>query len=114
MERRKLKEICTHTPVLAYADYKRPFKLTTDASKKGLGAVLSQEGEYGRERPVAFASRTLNKAERNYTTHKLEFLALKWSITDRFLEYLYGSTFEVYTDNNPLSYVLSYYVRRQR
>ena len=103
----KLKEICTQTPVLAYADYKRPFKLTTDASKKGLGAVLSQVGEDGKERPVAFASRTLNKAEKNYTTHKLEFLALKWSITDRFHEYLYGSTFEVFTDNNPLSYVLS-------
>ena len=80
---------------------------TTHASKKGLGAVLSQIGEDGKERPVAYASRTLNKAEKNYTTHKLEFLALKWSITDRFHEYLYGSTFEVFTDNNPLSYVLS-------
>ena len=102
-----LKGICTKTPVLAYADYGKPFKLTTDASKKGLGAVLFQIGEDGKERPVVFASRTLNKAEKNYTTHKLEFLALKWSITDRFHEYLYGSTFEVFTDNNPLSYVLS-------
>ena len=103
----KLKDICTETPVLAYADYERPFKLTTDASKKGLGTVLSQVGEDQKERPVAFASRTLSKSEKNYTTHKLEFLALKWSITDRFHEYLYGSTFEVFTDNNPLSYVLS-------
>ena len=102
-----LKKICTETPVLAYANYEKPFKLTTDASKKGLGAVLSQVGDDGKERPVAYASRTLNKAEKNYTTHKLEFLALKWSITDRFHEYLYGSTFEVFTDNNPLSYVLS-------
>ena len=103
----KLKDICTETPVLAYANYEKPFKLTTDASKKGLGAVLSQMSEDGKERPVAFASRTLSKSEKNYTTHKLEFLALKWSITDRFHEYLYGSTFEVFTDNNPLSYVLS-------
>ena len=103
----KLKDICTETPVLAYANYEKPFKLTTDASKKGLGAVLSQMGEDGKERPVAFASRTLSKSEKNYTTHKLEFLALKWSVTDRFHEYLYGSTFEVFTDNNPLSYVLS-------
>ena len=103
----KLKQICTETPVLAYADYEKPFKLTTDASKKGLGAVLSQIGSDGKETSVAFASRTLSKAEKNYTTHKLEFLALKWSVTDRFHEYLYGSTFEVYTDNNPLSYVLS-------
>ena len=103
----KLKRICTETPVLAYADYEKPFKLTTDASKKRLGAVLSQIGNNGKEKPVTFASRTLSKAEKNYTTHKLEFLALKWSVTDRFHEYLYGSTFEVYTDNNPLSYVLS-------
>ena len=102
-----MKNICTETPVLAYANYEKPFKLTTDASKKGLGAVLSQIGEDGKERPVAFASRTLSKSEKNYTTHKLEFLALKWSVTDRFHEYLYGSTFEVFTDNNPLSYVLS-------
>ena len=73
----KLKEICSETPRLAYADYERPFKLMTDASKKGLEAVLSQVGEEGKERPVAFASRTLSKAEKNYTTHKLEFLALK-------------------------------------
>ena len=103
----KLKDICTKTPVLAYANYERPFKLTTDASKRGLGAVLSQIGEDQKERLVAFASRTLSKSEKNYTTHKLEFLALKWSITDRFHEYLYCSTFEVFTDNNPLSYVLS-------
>ena len=103
----KLKNICTETPVLAYANYEKPFKLTTDASKKGLGAVLSQISEDGKEKPVAFASRTLSKSEKNYTTHKLEFLALIWSITDRFHEYLYRSTFEVFTDNNPLSYVLS-------
>ena len=44
----------------------------------------------------------------NYPVHKLEFLALKWALTDQFHEYLYGgNTFEVYTDNNPLTYVLS-------
>ena len=67
----RLKCICTDTPVLAYADYEKPFKLTTDASKKGLGAVLSQIGTDGKERPVTFASRTLSKADKNYTTHKL-------------------------------------------
>ena len=103
----ELKKICTQTPVLAYANYEKPFKLTTDASKKGLGAVLSQVGDDGIEKPVAFASRTLSKSEKNYTIHKLEFLALKWSVMARFHEYLYGSNFEVFTDNNPLSYVLS-------
>ena len=56
---------------------------------------------------IAYASRTLSKSERNYDTQKLEFLALKWSITERFHEYLYGGHFEVYTDNNPLTYILT-------
>ena len=55
---------------------------------------------------IGYASRTLSKSERNYDTHKLEFLALKWSITERYHEYLYGGHFEVYTDNNPLTYML--------
>ena len=49
----------------------------------------------------------MSKSERNYPVHKLEFLALKWAITDKFHEYLYGSQFQVYTDNSPLTYVLT-------
>ena len=79
----------------------------TDASESGLGAVLTQIKEDGLERPVAYASRTLSKSERNYDAHKLEFLALKWAITDRFHEYLYGGTFDVFMDNDPLTYILS-------
>ena len=93
--------------VLAYADYAKPFVLHTDASTMGLGAVLYQKQEDGKERVIAYASRTLNRAEQNYDAHKLEFLALKWAVTDRFHEYLYGATFEVFTDNNPLTYILS-------
>ena len=52
------------------------------------------------EHVIAYASRTLSKHERNYDTHKLEFLALKWSTMERFHEYLYRGHFEVYTDNN--------------
>ena len=102
-----LKSICSECPVLAYADYTKPFVLHTDASTTGLGAVLYQRQEDGKERVIAYASHTLNKSERNYDAHKLEFLALKWAITDRFHEYLYGATFDVYTDNNPLTYILS-------
>ena len=69
--------------------------LHTDASTTGLGAVLYQKQEDGKERVIAYASRSLNRAERNYDAHKLEFLALKWAITDRFQEYLYGATFDV-------------------
>ena len=103
----KLKDLCSNTPVLAYPDYMRNFKLYTDASKSGLGAVLTQVQVAGKERPIAYTSRTLSKSERNYDAHKLEFLALKCSVTDRFHEYLYGGTFNVYTDNNPLTYILT-------
>ena len=102
----KLKELCSNTPVLAYPDYRQKFKLYTDASESGLGAVLTQIKEDNLERPVAYASRTLSKSEQNYDAHKLEFLALKWAITDRFHEYLYGGTFDIFTDN-PLTYILT-------
>ena len=102
-----LKNLCSNTPCLAYPDYERKFKLYTDASEQGLGAVLTQLQDGGVERPIAYASRTLSKSERNYDAHKLEFLALKWAVTDRFHEYLYGSTFDVFTDNNPLTYILT-------
>ena len=69
-----------------------------------LSCIKSQEGK---QRVIAYASRSLTRSERNYPVHKLEFLALKWAITDKFHEYLYGSQFQVYTDNNPLTYVLT-------
>ena len=56
---------------------------------------------------IAYASRSLNKAESHYPAHKLEFLALKWAVVEKFHEYLYGSTFDVHTDNNPLTYILT-------
>ena len=102
-----LKKICSEAPVLAYANYTKPFILHTDASTTGLGTVLYQKQCDSKKRVIAYASRTLNKAERNYDAHKLEFLALKWAITDRFHEYLYGPTFDVFTDNNPLTYILT-------
>ena len=92
---------------MAYANYEKKFKIHTDASDLGLGAVLYQEDENGKDRIIGYASRSLNPAERNYPAHKLEFLALKWAVTNRFHEYLYGGEFEVYTDNNPLTYVLT-------
>ena len=56
---------------------------------------------------IAYSSRSLNKAESHYPAHKLEFLALKWAVVKKFHEYLYGSTFNMYTDNNLLTYVLT-------
>lgn len=93
-------------PVLAYPDFKLPFTLRVDASKEGLGAVLYQNIE-GSDHVIAYASRALKKSELNYPAHKLEFLALYWSVTKRFHDYLYGCQFRVTTDNNPLTYVLT-------
>ena len=73
----------------------------------GLGAVLYQTWEDGSEAVIAYASRSLSKAESHYPGHKLEFLALKWEVVEKFHEYLYGLTFYVHTDNNLLTYVLT-------
>ena len=103
----QLKAILSSPPILGYANYKQPFELHTDASADGLGAVLYQLQE-GQKKVISYASRGLNRAEKNYPAHKLEFLALKWAITEKFKDYLYGpNSFLVYTDNNPLTYVLT-------
>ena len=96
----------TNPPVPAYADYSLPFELHTDASLDGLGAVLYQEQE-GKKRVVAYSSRSLKVSEKNYPAHKLEFLALKWAVVEKFHDYLYGSKFEAVTDNNPLTYIFT-------
>lgn len=101
-----LKKCLTTPPVLGYPDYTRPFTLHTDASGDGLGAVLCQEQE-GHEKVIAYASRGLSRSEKNYPAHKLEYLALKWAVTDKFSDYLYGNKFTVLTDNNPLTYILT-------
>ena len=94
-----LQRLCTESPILAYADFKAPIVLHTDASGDGLGVVLYQVHD-GWKRVIAYASRSLSKSERNYPVHKLEFLTLKWAIADKFHECLYGSEFQVYTENN--------------
>ena len=102
-----LKELCVNAPILAFPNYKLPFILHADSSTEGLGAVLYQKQE-GKLKVIAYASRSVTKTESNCPAHKLEFLALKWAICEKFHEYLYGNTpFEVYTDNNPLTYVLT-------
>ena len=72
-----------------------------------MGAVLYQTQEDGTEAVIAYASRSLNKAESHYPALKLEFLTLKLAVVKKFHEYLYGLTFNVYTDNNLLTYVLN-------
>ena len=100
----------TSSQVMAYPDFEKPFVLHTDASQDGLGAILYQKREDVKMAVIGYGSRTLSPAERNYHLHsgKLEFLVLKWAITDRFRDYLYyAPSFQVFSDNNPLTYILT-------
>ena len=94
-------------PILGFPDFELPFILEIDASFEGLGAILSQKQE-GRNVVIAYASRGLKPGERNdknYSSMRLELLGLKWAVTEKFKDYLYGSFCKVYTDNNPLSHL---------
>ena len=95
-----LKDIIAQDVTLAYADFTRPFRLTTDACRTGLGAILEQQEADGKWRPIRFASRRTSESERNYPTHILEFLSLRWAITEKFSYYLRTHHFIVYSDNN--------------
>ena len=103
-----LKAACLQAPILAFPDFGKPFLLETDASDKGLGAVLSQKQSDGRYHPIAYASRIMTETEQRYHSNKQEFLALKWAVTEQFHEFLspYGKNrneFVVWMDNNPLT-----------
>lgn len=103
-----LKGALLNSVVLAHPDFDRPFILSSDASLDGLGAVLSQvpAGEE-KARPIAFASKSLSRSQSNYQAHRLEFPALKWSVCDKFSHWLKGHKFTIWTDNNPLTYILT-------
>ena len=93
---------------MAYPNYSCPFVLETDTSLKGLGTVLSQEDDKGNFHIISYAIHMLKPYERsvqNYSSAKLELLALKWAMCEKFKDYLIGSKFTVFTDNNPLTYI---------
>ena len=87
--------------------FNKPFLLEMDASKEGLGTMLSQTQGDGCYHPIAFGSHSLTPMEKNYHSSKLEFLAFKWSVMEHFKEYLAYAPFVVKMDNNPLTYVLT-------
>ena len=97
----ELKYRLTTPPILAYPDFKLPFLLYTDASDFALGAVLSQVQD-GKERVICYWSRQLTKPERGYSTTEREALAAVSSVKE-FYPYLYGSSFRLITDHNPLT-----------
>lgn len=96
----ELREKLISEPLLQYPDYEKEFLLTTDASGTAIGAVLSQ-GEIGKDLPIAYASRTLNKAEKRYSVSEAEMLACVWGV-QYFRQYLYGRHFKIVTDHRPL------------
>lgn len=99
------KTLLTNEPILQYPDFTKPFILTTDASNFAIGAVLSQ-GKVGSDLPIAYASRTLNTSETNYSTIEKELLAIVWAVT-HFRPYLFGRKFIIYTDHRPLQWLFS-------
>lgn len=99
-----LKSCMMKPPVLQYPDFSKEniFLLQTDASNYAVGAILSN----GDGRPIAYASRNLNKAEKNYPTIEKELLAIVWAVK-HFRPYLYGRSFKIMTDHKPLIYLFN-------
>lgn len=95
------KELLTNAPILSYPDFDQTFHLTTDASNVAIGAVLSQNSK-----PIAFYSKTLNSAERNYSTIERELFAIVESCR-HFRPYLFGRPFVIETDHKPLVWLFS-------
>lgn len=94
-----IRGILSNPGMLAYPDYSQQFVLTVDASKAGCGAVLSQ-----RNLPIAFASKSFNRAEQNKATIEQELIAIHWAIK-HFKHYLFGTHFLVQSDHRPLVYL---------
>jgi transposase InsO family protein len=104
----KLKQEIIDTTKLVHFDQTRPLVLATDASAYGIGAVLSHRYPDGSEKPIAFASKTLTSAERNYSQIEKEGLAIIFGVR-KFNQYLYGiaKPFELQTDHKPLVSIFS-------
>lgn len=98
-----IKQAIIDAPVLSCPDFEKPFELHTDSSGYGLGCVLMQTIE-GNPRVIAYASKTLNKAQRNYSATERECLAVVWGI-EKFRPYLEGTHFTVVTDHSSLRWL---------
>ena len=101
---RNLQQLVSQSPVLKYFNQELPTKVSVDASKSGLGAVLLQ-AEDDIWCPVAYASRALTKAEQNYSQIEKETLAVVFG-TEHFNQYIYGRAFLVESDHKPLQPIL--------
>ncbi len=103
----ELKAKLSEKPILAMPDFSENhpvFKLHTDWSKTAIGAVLLQQDRTGKEHAIAYASRVLNSAERNYAPTEGECLAVVWAVK-KFRHYLHGRRFEILTDHHALKWL---------
>ncbi|KAK6970381.1 hypothetical protein BgiMline_026031 [Biomphalaria glabrata] len=101
-----IKTMIASDNVLIRCDQNLPVQLACDASPYGIGAVLSHVTKSGDERPIAYASRTLNKAEENYSQLDKEALAIVWAVKKIFI-YLCGRHFTLITDHEPLKHIFN-------
>jgi hypothetical protein len=100
---RSLKDAIKSASVLRLEDPAKPYIVTCDASDVGIGAVLEQENENG-PHPLAFSSRKLSGAEKNYPVHERELLAIVYALKE-WRPYLHGIQFVIKTDHHPLRYL---------
>jgi len=100
-----LKQRMAQAETLGYFDRNAKTKIITDASPVGLGAILVQEHN-GENRVICYASRGLSAVERRYSQTEREALAIVWAC-EKFHIYLYGTTFELWTDHKPLEFIYS-------
>lgn len=107
-----LRDSLCSRPILQYPNFKKPFVVTTDASGYTIGGILSQ-GPIGKDLPIAYTSRLLNKAEKNYSTIEKELLAIVYCV-NYFRPYLYGQKFSLVTDHKPLTWLHSVKVPTSR
>jgi len=97
-----LKKRLVTMPILAHPDFDKPFIVMTDASALGLGAVLSQKDDNGREIVIRYASQRTNDAERSYSATNLECLAVVWAV-QYFRKYIAGTRFQIITDHSAIT-----------
>ncbi len=101
-----LKEKLSELPIMRRPDFSKVFILHIDWSALGIGVILGQLDEEGKEYVIAYASRNNNKAESNYFSYEGECLAIIWAVI-HFRPYLYGTNFTLYTDHKPIKWLMT-------
>nr|XP_016508755.1 PREDICTED: uncharacterized protein LOC107826308 [Nicotiana tabacum] len=100
-----LKKELTNAPIVVSPDWRQPFEIMCDASVTVVGAILGQKRDKI-IRPIYYASRTLNEAQKNYATTEKELLAVEFGF-DKFRSYLIGTKVIIYTDHEALKFLLA-------